>query len=46
MEIGCGQDAAVRELAHAAGFADVAIEADLAGIARVLTARSTERGSA
>jgi release factor glutamine methyltransferase len=46
MELGCGQDAAVRELAQAAGFTDVAVEADLAGIARVLLARATERGSA
>ena len=39
MELGAGQDAIVAGLARAAGFADVAIEPDLAGIPRVLVAR-------
>lgn len=38
MELGRGQDAAVRALARATGLADIAIEPDLAGISRVLVA--------
>lgn len=38
MEIGRGQDAAVRALAGAAGLADIRIAADLAGIPRALIA--------
>lgn len=44
MELGCGQDAAVCALARAAGFVDVDIEPDLAGIPRALVARRTGRG--
>jgi release factor glutamine methyltransferase len=39
MELGGGQDSPVRALAAAAGFADVAVEPDLAGIPRALVAR-------
>jgi release factor glutamine methyltransferase len=39
MEFGFGQTDAVRELAEAAGFAEVSVEPDLAGIPRALVAR-------
>ena len=39
MELGLGQEAAVRELARAAGLVGIEVEPDLAGIARVLVAR-------
>jgi release factor glutamine methyltransferase len=39
MELGLGQDVAVRELARAAGLVEIEVEPDLAGIARVLVAR-------
>ena len=39
MELGLGQDVAVRELAQAAGLVEIEVEDDLAGIARVLVAR-------
>jgi release factor glutamine methyltransferase len=39
MELGIGQDVAVRELARVAGLVGIEIEPDLAGIARVLVAR-------
>ncbi len=41
MELGCGQDAAVRASARAAGLTDIDIEPDLAGIPRALVARWT-----
>lgn len=40
MELGCGQEAAVCELAEAAGFEQIDVEPDLAGIPRVVTARN------
>jgi release factor glutamine methyltransferase len=39
MELGLGQEAAVRELARAAGLVGIEVEPDLAGIARVLVTR-------
>jgi release factor glutamine methyltransferase len=43
LEIGCGQSAAVRDLAVAAGFGDVDVRDDLAGIPRVVIARGGAR---
>ena len=43
MELGSGQDAAVRRLASAAGLAQVDVEPDLAGIPRALVARRAGR---
>ncbi len=43
LEVGAGQSAAVAELLHAAGFADVECIRDLAGIERVVTGRRTRR---
>lgn len=42
MEFGCGQEDAVRDLADAAGFRNVCVHADLAGIPRALAARAGE----
>lgn len=39
MELGCGQGTAVQALAQAAGFAEIAIAPDLAGIPRALVGR-------
>src|SRR6185369_13019747 len=39
MELGCGQGAAVQALAQAAGFVEIAIAPDLAGIPRALVGR-------
>ena len=39
LEIGCGQDAAVRGLLTESGYADVSFTADLQGIPRVISAR-------
>ena len=44
MELGCGQDQAVRALAEAAEWTDIAIEPDLAGIPRALVTRRAPRG--
>jgi release factor glutamine methyltransferase len=39
MEIGADQDAAVSALAHAAGFSEVSVRTDYAGLPRVVLAR-------
>jgi release factor glutamine methyltransferase len=39
LEVGAGQAAAVAELVGAAGFADVEVVSDLAGIERVVVGR-------